>query len=749
MASFFLFISLCSAAMDVEYNRLDGSFRYYDIRSTEMINVRVTQTPQRIVRYDDEWSAIKKPTHYPTHSPTTMEPTRQPTPTPSLFPTSHPTNRPTTPKPTNIPTSSPTKLPTKQPSKTDDELLAEHRSQSKQSIASKQSTKHIIKLYSTNRDNTYPTNAEPRKELETHLLRDRAQFDQMLVKRSLFKHPQSEKIKICQTNIDIVFEGIYNFFEIMYQPQIHSPDLYLFLMQTVSDLRIAKMNDIFYDIHSHLIEANLNNSNAIELGLHMMEFYKDESFQVNTDPTFDHSVIPMVLDFFITVFDKLLTLKLKELDMLCKPSRFPLPLKHVITEQIRRNVNMSVNMNVLVRAFQKTVKAKYEDTELSIKDRIVRISEGLYRFTLSLVDIKDDLEIFNLINQWMKTHKASTIYVISEFIDHKFLETLLLYLGDDIRFEKYFAQKMKKKFRMISVPKLNITKQIALTVESKDSTTKRKKKKKKCTEKMQPSENLKNGSLNHDVIKLVKGTKCMDEFERDLIGWFSKNSFDDDGNYLFIIKGDTHNQAFIKNSSMQIITYFSEIDCAFEKLVSLLINLEFPNIEYFRDNLLPRLIVAIYQISPRLFDKIHSRLYEKYIDVQSIDNEVKYIYIWMQHFWNLLQKRYAAHALRDKSEASKQVRLPKLTKAESIGIILDLWMYSLQELYEIKFYRMRFDINHTYSTMMALFQQNYVELSQDIEEFMQTQEMLTKGLPVILHGIISLDPKKETDRINI
>merc|ERR1712228_852113 len=78
--------------------------------------------------------------------------------------------------------------------------------------------------------------------------------------------------------------------------------------------------------------------------------------------------------------------------------------------------------------------------------------------------------------------------------------------------------------------------------------------------------------------------------------------------------------------------------------------------------------------------------------------------------------------------------------AESIGIILDLLLYSLEELYDIKFVRMNYDMKHTYDKFT-----NFESLPA---HFTELQEMINHKLPRILHRIIALDPRINAGEIS-
>merc|ERR1712228_927011 len=74
-------------------------------------------------------------------------------------------------------------------------------------------------------------------------------------------------------------------------------------------------------------------------------------------------------------------------------------------------------------------------------------------------------------------------------------------------------------------------------------------------------------------------------------------------------------------------------------------------------------------------------------------------------------------------------------------------MGSLEELYAIKFKRIQYDTKYGYSEMMELIQPTYNSLSRHMNELIELQKSLSNELPRILHGVISLDPKKDGDII--
>ena len=350
--------------------------------------------------------------------------------------------------------------------------------------------------------------------------------------------------------------------------------------------------------------------------------------------------------------------------------------------------------------------------------------------TIHFISIKEDFQIVNTIFQCIKLTKGAVIYIVSELIDHAMLEMVLAYFPA-IQYEKYYAKPLalplggsiKRPYQMNAMQKLKVPK----VAETQQSAKKGKKKKKRSTgQKTDVRDAI---YKQPDIIKLIKGTKCMDQFERNVIALGKKGDL---RNHLYIIKGDCHNKLGIMNASIPVITYFDEIDCAFEKLVDVLNNLKYPSIQWFGNHVLPQVAVAIFQIPHYIFDKICSRLHSKYINVKEVDNEIKYVYLWIRHFGKLM---------KETEVKLSQLRLPKLDNAESTGIVVDFLSYSLEALCEIKFKRIGYDLNHTY--------QEFIPFVSMPKHFLKLQDALKHKLPQLLHKIIPLDPKRSAGGIQI
>ena len=427
------FIDESNCMWNVLYDRFEETFRYDDAKFMKSNNTQIARwinPPRMKVRYDDGWEAISTPIKAP-----------------SLVPT---------------------KYPTKHPIKT----------------KGKRDAKHIIKLYSINRENEFPSNMFGIHHLENYMMHNyfKNPYDQILAKRAHSTHPKSDKIQIYQTNVDIIYEDIYRFFATLYQPNLQSNEVYSSLLQTVSNLKEANMSHIFSDIYAVLALKNQNDSHALDLCHHLHQSHNNQT----TESLFiDHNLMPVVLDFCINALDAIFDLVMKELHFVCNPKQFPCCVTLIIRSHMNLKNNIWQKMRVLINAFQNTVERMY-DGEL-VKDRIVQIAEGLNGFNLQIVAIKEDLEITSILYEWMELYNSSTIYIVSDVLHHRVLETLLLYF-DDVRMNKYFAQKIKKKFHMMQIPKLNVTK-----LGTKPKKTKNKKSSAR--------------SRNHDIITLAN---CMD-----------------------------------------------------------------------------------------------------------------------------------------------------------------------------------------------------------------------------------------------
>ena len=507
-------------------------------------------------------------------------------------------------------------------------------------------------------------------ELESYLIVDDHNYDLVLIPRATPTLSRSDKIRAYQTDIDIAFEDICHFFRILYKTKTN-PD----------DDGSAFLMRAIVDFH----KVNLS----------------DTFHEIYSTPTIDHSAVAMILDLVINAFEKIYNLKLIELNALCTLNKFPLAFKPIIFDRIN-----------LIHHLKKAL------LECAPVERIKYLARRLDVFSLKLIAIKEDYEIANILNQCIQPHlheKSPIICVVSDFMHHRILEALLLHLDDGIQFEKYYANPMKTDFQMIPAPKLNVTKHFTVIAKSKA-----KKKKKKSRKPV--------------VIKFVKGTGCIDEFEMNLIASTQPNK-----NHLLIIKG------IIENASIPIITYFDEIDWAFEKLVHLLSTLKYPTRRFIVNLVLPQILHAIFQIPQYIFDRIHAKLYEKHIDKKEfVYMQIRYLFTWIHCFWNANQE----YQVSSENYTETRSRPPShINKPEATDLIFDLLLFSLQELYALKFKRILYDIKHGYKDMMALIQPPYDSLHRHIAELERLQAALQYELPKILHEIALLDPRQDYKRI--
>ena len=446
-----------------DYNTFDKKVEFFDADRISIIQNQEqteTHTSVRFVMYDDEWGAIRKPTKKPTMNPTVLPteiPTSSPSNYPSLAPTHHPTKRPKRQQ---------------KPTKTDEQILAEYQKQS--NVASKNTQPHIVKLFSLY--SSYSEDAMT--DLEIHLIRDK-QADKILIDNILPYHPISDKTQATNTEIDWIFGYIYEFFGAILQPEITSERLCNLLVRTVAGFKTLspQLNTSFHTIIDSLSNEYKNHSNAMQLCSDLAKMYEGGPGN-EQDPIMEGAVLSLNIAFFIKSFDKIFALKMHELDQLCTPKSYPMAIKHVITECMHQNQNISKRIDsvfdelVLIFAF---VRHRHMSI-LEMQNVLGVFVQKLYRLISKIVWIKEDFQIMSIIKDWINTHRTSTIYIVSDLIDHPMLESLLLYF-DDIKYEKYSAHAlggkgMKKKYRMVSIPLLNITKQVKALKDTKRKSSK-------------------------------------------------------------------------------------------------------------------------------------------------------------------------------------------------------------------------------------------------------------------------------------
>ena len=125
--------------------------------------------------------------------------------------------------------------------------------------------------------------------------------------------------------------------------------------------------------------------------------------------------------------------------------------------------------------------------------------------------------------------------------------------------------------------------------------------------------------------------------------------------------------------------------------------------------------------------------------------QIKYLFTWIHSFWNANQEYNASDA--DNQSLRTRSRPPShINKPDALAMILDLLLFSLQELYALKFKRILYDIEHGYKDMMALIQPPYYSLHRDIDEATRLQAALRNELPLLLHEITSLDRIKYSEQ---
>ena len=382
--------------------------------------------------------------------------------------------------------------------------------------------------------------------------------------------------------------------------------------------------------------------------------------------------------------------------------------------QTEFNKNISLSVRRLGSTFGSTKHLWHDTNDWSVEIRQIMepLINSLSDACIKFVSLKEDFQLIDIICQCIKSQKEpATIYIVSELIDHSLLEILLSFI-DDIEFEKYYAQSLdastKRSFRMIPVPKLEV-----VIVKETQSAKKRKKKKRK--------------SKQHDIIRLIAGrsTESMDSFENELL------KSDPNGSDVFFIKGTGKNHTH-SNHSIPVISYFDSIDYAFGRLLDVMHHLQFPSIQWFADYLLPQTLVAVSRIDREIFAGIYHRLYKKYMnDTASTDKTVKCVYIWIDICWNVLRQSQSFNIV--------QLRLPNVNSKQSIGIILDFFIMSLQNICDIKLANFRNSIVN-----LPLFYDLFDEL---IRNFVAVKYVLDTAFQSVLYEIIRFDPVKDAKRV--
>ena len=427
-----------------DYNAIDEVAEFIDSNDiyiyegrnhTRLINQFKDSKNQKIARFDDGWSVIKKPTSYPTPSPT-----KRPNPKKRQ-------QKPTSPGCDDI-----------------DQILEEF--QKKTNAQPKHTPQHTVKLFSL-----YSNYSEDAMiDLEEYLIRDK-RHNLMLIGRKLPRYPSLDKKQAYTTYVDCLFTYVFQFFEFL-DDDAHADSIkqhiHDYISSTVAGLRSLESNTTFYSIYDSLLMEYSNHSNTLDFAVYLKSLYEGEvdylHFAAHTDYIFENMTMNFILDFFIKVFDQLFELKMHELDLICNPNLYPMTtIKHAITECMHQNKNISAKVVSVIHEFE-TLNDFCRQNHFSVSQ--IQQFMGLYirrqyELITSFVWIKEDLQVVNIINRWTKSHKTSTIYVVSDLIHRRLLESLLAHF-DDVKFEKYYAvpngTHKKKRFRMIPAPKLNTSK---------------------------------------------------------------------------------------------------------------------------------------------------------------------------------------------------------------------------------------------------------------------------------------------------
>ena len=453
--------------LDMASNALDIIFKFADLYQARNDDTMLNEELQHWLhqkeraRYDDGWSAISRSSMNLSHGPITKK------------------------------SKSSARRKDSSP-KSDEQLLREH--QVKHGIKSQPSLLHKVKLYSIDADiirEDKDRGLDLIQALEMDLMRDK-QIDKLLVDRILPCHRVTSKIEEYQTDVDVVFDDIATFHAIISETdrrtQFHS--LYQCVFQTVANLKGIGLNQTFYDIYRSLVLQYQNISNVLVICHDLQRFFENTHSIHDQQGFIDDSVVPMMMDFFILLFDRLFVLKMSEFAAVCsvKPKYFPHRLNVFVQNQREWNVNLTLSMGLVIHEFARTVgymRCPQHYNSGLIQERFDYLITRMNTLSSMFVGVKEDFEIMNLIHQCIKNEKSRslTICIVSDLINHEMLETLLLYF-DEIRYEKYIAQSIGgksklRRFRMISALKMNVTKDLYMNGQDVKKKTKQKKKKKK------------------------------------------------------------------------------------------------------------------------------------------------------------------------------------------------------------------------------------------------------------------------------
>ena len=249
--------------------------------------------------------------------------------------------------------------------------------------------------------------------------------------------------------------------------------------------------------------------------------------------------------------------------------------------------------------------------------------------------IKSDFEMMDRIYEWIhnKTTKQ-TICIAVGSPKQQVLETLLLYF-DEIVLEKYNAVPLRSTrkipaFRMEPIPKLNVTK-ISNSVPRKN----RKEEKKKSTSTPNPRNNTstvnkdKSAQVTEDRIKLYAVKPMLHDiiarFENYLL---NSGKIESD---LFVVKNKF---VTASDANSTVITYYDEIDVAFERLVIMLTELPEATMQtslYIVRVLLPETVYALCIVSPEIYDEILLKLKLRWFNSNQTDH--RFVLLWIDHYY--------------------------------------------------------------------------------------------------------------------
>ena len=449
MSTFFsfawhLFQFNVNTAIWSDYNPIDGTFEALANYTISYHQDSIQPTSQRLVRYDDQWSVIRKPTHLPTHRPTNY-PTKYPTSTPTISPTLIPTHSPS-PSPTLHPTNRPTKYPTTPkptgaPTENEDEML-DHL------IAKKQSCKQqLVKLYTVH--------SSFMDELEKELMEKR-DADALIVRNALHAFNQQKdssfKMKGYFTLIDDAFQRLQvplramTSLNIMFESRFRE-----FTKETVSIIT-SLPDDVFNKVCGFVREA----FGAIDQDHPLLAYLMHQKYK-KSDKTVSPLLSPFVgkpseyaiiADMVFSAFLEVLNSKILNLMHVLKHSEFarssmfPPQLIAAWTYFSSKTQNsMDVIIPKLYTHILHCINKNITSEEIKEYQRMVE--EILFHSEL-IANFKSSVDISKILYDWkyIQKDKIGTIYVV--VLGHWIaMDPLMKGLGFEI--ERYDAKLIEHK----------------------------------------------------------------------------------------------------------------------------------------------------------------------------------------------------------------------------------------------------------------------------------------------------------------